>query len=214
MKQIAEIIGESKIIAIVRGVDSGFSSLAQALYEGGIRAIEVAFDHSRPDSYSKTADAISQIVACMGDQMAVGAGTVTSAALVRLAYQAGAQFIVSPDTNPEVIRQTKTLGLVSMPGALTPTEITQAYLSGADFVKVFPAGVLGPSYIKAVCAPLGHIPLLAVGGVDAHTIAAFINAGCAGVGVGGSLVRKQWVKEGRWAELTALAKQYHVNACR
>ena len=108
--------------------------------------------------------------------MAVGAGTVTSTALAELAHSAGAQFIVSPDTDPAVIRRTKELGMCAMPGAMTPSEIKTAYEAGADFVKVFPASVLGPEYIRAIRGPLGQIPLLSVGGVSEGNAAAFLQA--------------------------------------
>ena len=155
--------------------------------------------------------------------MAVGAGTVTSAALAELAHSAGAQFIVSPDTDPAVIRRTKELGMCAMPGAMTPSEIKIAYEAGADFVKVFPASVLGPEYIRAIRGPLGpeyirairgplgQIPLLAVGGVSEGNAAAFLQAGCVGVGVGGKLVNRDWIAAGQWDSITQLAWQLVEN---
>ncbi len=143
--------------------------------------------------------------------MAVGAGTVTSAALAELAHSAGAQFIVSPDTDPAVIRRTKELGMCAMPGAMTPSEIKTAYEAGADFVKVFPASVLGPEYIRAIRGPLGQIPLLAVGGVSEGNAAAFLQAGCVGVGVGGKLVNRDWIAAGQWDSITQLARQLVEN---
>lgn len=125
--------------------------------------------------------------------MAVGAGTVTSAALAELAHSAGAQFIVSPDTDPAVIRRTKELGMCAMPGA--------------DFVKVFPASVLGPEYIRAIRGPLGQIPLLAVGGVSEGNAAAFLQAGC----MGGKLVNRDWIAAGQWDSITQLARQLVEN---
>ena len=143
--------------------------------------------------------------------MAVGAGTVTSAALAELAHSAGAQFIVSPDTDPAVIRRTKELGMCAMPGAMTPSEIKTAYEAGADFVKVFPASVLGTEYIRAIRGPLGHIPLLAVGGISEENAAAFLQAGCVGVGVGGKLVNRDWIAAGQWDSITQLARQLVEN---
>lgn len=139
--------------------------------------------------------------------MAVGAGTVTSTALAELAHSAGAQFIVSPDTDPAVIRRTKELGMCAMPGAMTPSEIKTAYEAGADFVKVFPASVLGPEYIRAIRGPLGQIPLLAVGGVSEGNAAAFLQAGCAG----GKLVNRDWIAAGQWDSITQLARQLVEN---
>ena len=211
-EKIIDLVMQTKVVAIVRGLDSGYEGLAQALYDGGIRAVEVTFNQKDPSLWSKTTDAIRQIKALMGDKMAVGAGTVTSVELVELAKNAGAQFIVSPDTDPEVIRRTKELGMVSMPGALTPTEIKQAYRAGADFVKVFPVGNLGSGYIKAVRGPLNHIRLLAVGGVSEKNVAEFIKAGCVGVGVGGNLVNKDWIANGEFHKIRALAQELCENA--
>ena len=210
--KIIDLVLETKVVAIVRGLDSGYEGLAQALYDGGIRAVEVTFNQKDPALWSKTTDAIRQIKALMGEKMAVGAGTVTSVELAELAYEAGAQFIVSPDTDPDVIRRTKELGMVSMPGALTPSEIKQAHRAGADFVKVFPVGNLGSGYIRAVRGPLNHIRLLAVGGVSEKNVAEFIKAGCVGVGVGGNLVNKDWIANGEFDKIRALAQELCANA--
>lgn len=204
---LIELVLKTKVVAIVRGLESGYEGLAQALYDGGVRAIEVTFNQKDPSQWSKTTNAIRGIKALMGDKMAVGAGTVTSTELVKLAYDAGAQFIVSPDVDPEVICLTRELGLVSMPGAMTPTEIKQAHNAGADFVKVFPAGNLGSGYIKAVRGPLNHIRMLAVGGVSEKNAAEFMRVGCVGVGVGGNLVNKDWIANGEFQKITALAQQ-------
>ena len=125
-----------------------------------------------------------------------------------MTYDAGGRYLVTPATQPEIIRMGKALGLGLFPGAFTPTEILAAYEAGADGVKVFPASALGPSYIKAVRAPLSHIPLLAVGGINEKNAAEFLRAGCVGLGVGGSLVNKQWIADGEWDKITALAKEY------
>lgn len=205
METVTETVLRTRVVAIVRGLDSGFVELAQAMYDGGIRAVEVTFNQNKPETFAQTAAAISEIRAAMGTSMHVGAGTVTSTELVHLAKQAGAEFIVSPDTNIEVIRRTKELGICSMPGAMTPSEILTAYRAGADFVKVFPAGSLGADYIQAIRGPLNQIPLLAVGGVSEANAAQFILSGCAGVGVGGNLVNKSWIAAGQWDKLTAAA---------
>lgn len=207
MENIVELVRQTKVVAIVRGLESGYVQLAQALYDGGIRAIEVTFNQKDPAAWNQTTNAIRQIKAELGEKMAVGAGTVTTVELVQLAHDAGAEFIVSPDVNGDVIHKTKELGMVSMPGAMTPTEIAQAHGAGADFVKVFPAGVLGKQYIKAVRGPLNHIALLAVGGVSEKNAGEFIAAGCTGVGVGGNLVNKEWIAAGEFEKITALAKE-------
>ena len=127
---------------------------------------------------------------------------------VRLAVKAGAQYIISPNVDEEVIKETKNLNKISIPGAFTPTETAYAYKLGADIVKLFPAGELGAGYIKAVKAPLKHIPVVAVGGVNPENCADFIKAGAIGVGCGGNLVSAKLVEEGRFDEITAVAKQY------
>lgn len=206
-KVIQEIL-DKKIIAIVRGADEKQAvEIARALYEGGITLVEVTFNQKAPETFFNTANAIRQIRAVMGEKMLVGAGTVTSVELVDMAAQAGAQYIISPDTDPAVIRRTHDLGLVSLPGAYTPSEAKQAHNAGADFVKLFPCVGDAAAYLKAVCAPMNHIRFLAVGGVTADNAAAFLLAGAVGVGVGGSLVNKKWIEAGEYHKITLEAKK-------
>jgi len=202
---IQEIL-KGKIIAIVRGVEpEKAQKVAQALYEGGIRMVEVTFNQKDPSSFEKTAQAIRLICETMGEKMLVGAGTVTSTALVDIAAKAGAGYIISPDTDVEVIRHTRELGLVSIPGAYTATEAKQAHNAGADFIKLFPCIADAPAYVKALCAPFNHMRFLAVGGVNADNAAAFLKAGAVGVGVGGSLVNKAWVDAGEYWKITEVS---------
>lgn len=211
-KEIIQKVLEKKIIAIVRGVyGEDCVKLAEALYAGGIELMEVTFDQSKPEALSQTSDIIRQLNICMGDKMSIGAGTVTSIEMLELAKNAGAQFIVSPDTNEEIIKATVAGDMVSMPGAMTSTEILTAYKYGADFVKVFPTSNLGASYIKAIRGPINHVRLLAVGGVNEKNIGEFIKAGVDGAGVGGNLVNKDWIKAGEFDKITALAKEYVKN---
>ena len=135
----------------------------------------------------------------------MGAGTVLTPQQLRICEDAGGEFMVTPNTNPSLIRQCVADGLVAMPGALTPTEAVEAFDAGASYVKIFPAGSLGPGYIKAIKAPLSHIPLLAVGGIGPDNIADFIKAGCVGAGVGGNLTNKEWIRAGEWDKITATA---------
>lgn len=212
-EQIIQKVLDKKIVAIVRGVyGEDCVNLAKALYAGGIEMMEVTFDQSKPEAYTRTSDTIAQLVEAMGDKMIFGAGTVTTIEMLDLAKAAGAQFIVSPDTNEEVIKTTVEYGMVSMPGAMTPTEIVTAHRFGADFVKVFPTSNLGTAYIKAVRGPLNHIRMLAVGGVNEKNVGEFIKAGVCGAGVGGNLVNKEWIAAGRFDEITALAKEFIDNA--
>lgn len=196
-----------KIIAIIRGVaPEKCLNVADALYAGGIRLMEITFDQKDIASHQNTANSIRAICEKYEGRMFVGAGTVTTTALAELAAEAGSRFIVSPDVNIDVIRRTVELGMVSIPGAMTPTEIMTAHNAGADFVKLFPAGELGVPYVKAVRAPISHVRLLAVGGVHAQNIPDFINAGISGFGIGGNLVNRKWIEEGSYHKITEVAK--------
>ena len=208
-KEVLNRILEGKIIAIVRGVPSDeVVGLAKALLKGGISCIEVTFDQSSKEKAEDTLKAIGNIRQALGDQVCVGAGTVMTVEQVEAAAGAGAEYMISPNIKEAVIKRTKELDKISIPGAMTPSEVVDAYEMGADIVKMFPAGVLGPAYIKAVKAPLKHIPVAAVGGVNPGNCADFIRAGAVGVGVGGNLVSPQLVKEGRFEEITAIAQSY------
>ena len=152
-------------------------------------------------------DRIVQAVAeAFAGKMYIGAGTVTCPELVELTHQYGGQFIISPDVNEAVITRTCQLGMVSIPGALTPTEVTTAHRAGADFVKLFPAGVFGPDYVKAVRAPISNVDLLVVGGVNEKNVAAFLAAGAIGAGIGGNLVNTAWVKANAYEKITETAR--------
>ena len=133
---------------------------------------------------------------------------VRESKIIAIAREAGAQFIVSPNTDRPIIHAIKALGLLAFPGAMTPTEAQRAYAAGADAVKIFPAGALGPSYLKALASPLSHIPFLAVGGIDDTNIAGFLRAGAIGAGVGGNLVNREWIEREEWGKCTALARAY------
>ena len=208
-EQIIKTVYEKKIIAIVRGVyGEDCEKLARALHAGGIDLIEVTFDQAHPEEHEKTCAAISRINEAFQGEVLAGAGTVTTPELVELAHKAGAKYIISPDTNPDVIRRTRELEMVSMPGAMTPSEVMTAYRAGADFVKLFPMANLGVGYLKAVRAPLNQVPILVVGGVNEKNLGEFMAAGACGAGVGGNLVNKQWIKEGRFDDITALAREF------
>ena len=202
-------INRHKIIAIVRGITGEtLVKTAEALYEGGIHLLEITFDQTGKISAAQTGEMIADLCRRFAGRMRIGAGTVMTAEQVRIAVAAGAEYMISPDTSREVIEETLRLGAVSIPGALTPTEVATAYAYGADFVKLFPAGELGLSYIKAIRAPLAHIPMLAVGGVNEKNIGEFLGAGLAGFGIGSNIVSKKLIDNGDFAALTALAKQY------
>lgn len=206
-EQIIRAVEAEKIIAIVRGADpEQCLKVAQALYDGGIRLMEITYNQKDPASWQTTADTIAAIAKTFEGRMLVGAGTVTTPELVELTAKAGGMYIISPNCNEAVIRKTLELGLVSMPGALTPTEVLAAHEAGADFVKLFPIGNLGVAYAKAIMAPISHVKMLAVGGVNENNVADFLKAGMAGAGIGGNLANKKWIEEGRYDKITETAK--------
>ena len=204
-----EYVQQRKIVAIVRGLAPEYLvRLGHAFEEGGIGLMEITYDQRNPESWKDTAKGIEALAKEFGDRVLAGAGTVIRPEQVSLTYNAGGRYLVTPTTQPEIIRMGKALGLGLYPGAFSPSEILAAYEAGADAVKVFPVSSVGPSYIKAVRGPLAHIPLMAVGGVNEKNAADFMKAGCVGLGVGGNLVNKEWIENGEWGKITALAKEF------
>jgi len=201
-------IESNKIIVILRSIGKEtLIPLAEALYEGGIRLIEVTFSGEGRPSDAETAENIKMLAEHFAGRMQIGAGTVLNEEQVELVKKAGGSFIISPDTKPAVIKKTRECGLVSIPGAMTPTEILAASEAGADFVKVFPVSVLGAEYIKAVKAPLRHVRLLAVGGVGEENIRDYLSAGASGVGIGASLTDRALIAAGRLEVITENARR-------
>ena len=204
-----EFISKYKVIAIIRKVyGEQLLDLSKALRAGGVRMVECTFDQQDPDCITKTQQAISMLCEYHGEEMRVGAGTVLSARQVDAAQQAGAQYIISPNVNLTVIQRTKELGLVSMPGAMTPSEIMTAHDAGADFVKLFPATTLGFSYIKDILAPISHVKLVATGGVTEENFGRYLSMGFAGAGISGRLSDKTLLAQGNWSEITSRAKAF------
>ena len=202
-EEIIQRILDNKVVAIVRGIyGEDCLNLAKALHEGGVNLLECTFDQKSHEERLRTVETVKLLVKELGDVMAFGTGTVTTVEMVNMAKEAGAQFIVSPDTCEEVIRATVAADMVSIPGALTPTEVANAHRFGADFVKLFPASTMGASYVKAICAPLSHVRILAVGGVDEKNIRDFMAAGAVGAGVASCLFKKEWIKAGDWQRIT------------
>lgn len=209
MNKLNQLIREAAIIAIIRGVErEKLPPLLDALAAGGIRFAEITFDQTGKTGDTETAQNIADLKKHMAGRMHVGAGTVMTIGQADRAMEAGAEFLISPNVNPEVIRHTVAAGCVSIPGAMTPTEAATAYENGADFVKIFPADTLGLPYIKALMAPLAHIPFLAVGGVNDRNIGDFLAAGVVGVGVGAALTPKEWIANESYQQITELANRY------
>ena len=194
-----------RLIAIVRVPDAAqLLPVAKALHAGGVEVIEFTLT---------TPGALEQLRAArahFGGALILGAGTVLDAGLAQQAIEAGAQFIVAPNFDPAVVRlcHRHRYDVPVIPGALTPTEIVAAWTAGADFVKVFPAGLGGPSYIREVRAPLPQVQLVPTGGVTAENVVEFLRAGAVAVGVGSSLVDKAAVAARGWPALTNRARRF------
>ncbi len=208
-EKVIASIEKEKVIVIVRGIArENLIPLTQAMYDGGVRLLELTYDAQGKVSDEETAENIAMLTKEFEGRMYIGAGTVLKESQVELTAKAGGKFIISPDTNKAVIEKTRELGLVSMPGALTPTEIADAHRFGADFVKLFPVATFGTEYVKAVKAPLSHIKLLAVGGVDASNIKDYAKAGVCGFGIGSNIVNKKLIEAGEYDKITELAKEF------
>lgn len=176
--------------------------LSEALLAGGVVAIEVTM--TTPNAI----DAIRNARAVLGERALIGVGTVLNTATCQAALDAGAEFVVTPVCRTEFVALAHQVDRPIMLGAYTPTEAQNAHEAGADFVKIFPADTLGPGYIKALRAPLPHLKIVPTGGVDVHNAAEFLKAGCAALGVGGSLVSSKILQEENWAELTRKAAEF------
>ena len=204
-----EWLMKNKLVAISRKVaKEDIKNTAKALYEGGIRSLEITFDQSNPNCIEETVRSIEIVREVMGERMMIGAGTVLNVEQAIAAAKAGASFVLSPDTNVKVIDKIKDLGLISVPGAMTPSEIMVAWNHGADIVKLFPAGILTLAYYKAIKGPISHVPLMAVGGVGLENMKSFLDAGFCSCGIGSNIVRNDLIASKRFNDLTNLAKEY------
>ena len=211
--EIEQIVREKRIIAIIRGFAPDIClKLAEAYANGGIGLVEVTFNQKAPETWKDTAAAIRAIKDRFAGSVRVGAGTVLTEEQLSLCEQAGGEYMITPSVNVALIRDCVRRGLVAMPGALTPSEAVTAFDAGASFVKIFPAGSLGPGYVKAMMAPLGHIPFLAVGGISPDNVSDFMKVGCVGAGVGGNLTNKDWIAAGEWDRIAATARSLMDNS--
>ena len=208
-QQTIQRVLDEKIIVIVRGVERDkLIPLAEAMYDGGIRLLEITYSADKSVSDEETADRIKMLAEHFADRMYIGAGTVLTSYQVELTKKAGGRFIISPDCFEDVIKKTTELEMVSMPGALTPTEAQSAARAGADFVKLFPISDLGPAYFKAIKAPLSHIKFIAVGGVNEDNIQEYLDAGVCGFCLGSNIINKKMIAENDYTGITELAKKY------
>ena len=191
------------IIAVIRAQKpEQVLPLSEALIAGGVIAIEITM--TTPNAIAAIREASQKL----GTRGLIGVGTVLDAATAREAIAAGAEFVVTPITRPEIVAAAHAADRPVMIGAYTPTEAQLAHEAGADFVKIFPADGLGPNYIKAIRGPLPHLRIVPTGGVDLKTAADFLKAGCVALGVGSSLVSTQILQESNWTELTRRAREF------
>lgn len=208
MNELISMFEKHKIVVICRGIyGETLKQTIGALYEGGVRLVEVTFDQADSEAIKKTTDAICLIKKAF-PEMKVGSGTVTCVEHVVATKMAGGDFCLSPDVNEEVIKATKEQGLLSIPGAMTSTEIMKAYHAGADIVKIFPAGWLGIDYIKNVKGPINHVKFLAAAGVTEENFKDYLDAGYCAAGISSRFIDKKVIKEGNFAELTRRAKVF------
>lgn len=206
-ESIVKLLATKRLIAILRGDMKGRElEIVEVLEGAGIAAIEMSIVSRDFDA------ALARIASAFGSRIAIGAGTILSGEDLNRAIAAGASFVVSPDGNRDVIEATLRAGLVSLPGALTVTEIVQAQRWGADAVKLFPAGAVGPGYVRAVRAPFPEVRLVPTGGVRVEDLAAYWAAGAWAVGVGSELVNAARIAEPGLTELQAVARAFAAGA--
>ena len=209
MQNVVEQIIKEKAIVIVRGAaKETLVPFTEAIYRGGIRFLECTYDATETIPDEEIAENIRMLAEHFQGRMVIGAGTVIREKQVELTKAAGGKFIISPDTNPTIIAKTKAEGLVSIPGAFTPTEAAEAWRAGADFVKLFPVQFMGPSYLKALKAPLSHIRFLAVGGVNRTNIPEYLASGASGFGIAGEIVDKKRMAENDYETIEKIARSY------
>jgi len=199
MRQLAD----AGVIAIIRANSKDqLMGIAQALIEGGVCGIEVTM------TTPKAIAGIEMLADKLGDSSVIGVGTVIDAATAVDAISAGAQFVVSPVFDQQIVAATRRYNKIAMPGALTPTEILSAWTAGADVVKVFPSSAVGPGYLKELLAPLPQLRLMPTGGVDLKNAGEWIKAGAVFVGAGSSLVSKDALAKSDWSSVTVNAKGF------
>jgi len=191
------------VVAIIRAPSGEvLSDVAAALAAGGVEAVEVTFTVPRAHKV------LEEVADRLGDKIVLGAGTVLDPETARTAILAGAEFIVAPTVNPDVIRLCRRYDKLVFPGAFTPTEVVSAWEAGADIVKVFPSDFVGPGYLKALAGPLPQVRLMPTGGVNLQTSSDFLRAGACALGIGGALVEPKAVANRDFARLESLARQY------
>lgn len=194
---------DSGVVAVIRKVpEDKIESLTRCLIRGGINALEITVDS--PNGFN----IIKNLTTKFSNQAIIGAGTVLDSSSAQLAINYGAEFIVSPCLNAEVIRTTLRYGKISIPGIMTPSEALTAVENGADIVKVFPAESVGPRFIKNLKGPLSQVPIITTGGINLNNVSDYIRAGSMAVGIGGNLINNKLISTGDFEEIEEIAKQY------
>ncbi len=212
MEDIKSAVRKEKIIAIVRGIPGEeIIKTVGALRAGGIRFVEVTYNQSSPSSMDEMREALGRLCDAFPD-LYIGAGTVLTPEQATNACRAGARYIISPNFRESVVKKALEFGALSIPGAMTPTEVEAAHTAGADFVKLFPASDLGAGYVRSIRAPLSHIHLVATGGIHEGNMAEFFRAGACAFGIGGNLVDKKTIAAGDFAGITRTAARYTAAA--
>ncbi|RMF87087.1 MAG: bifunctional 4-hydroxy-2-oxoglutarate aldolase/2-dehydro-3-deoxy-phosphogluconate aldolase [Planctomycetota bacterium] len=202
-KSTLDRILECGIVAVMRAPSGEMlADVAEALHAGGVTAMEVTF--TVPAAHR----VLEEVAARLGDKIVLGAGTVLDSETCRTAILSGAEFIVAPTVNLDVIAMCKRYSKPVMPGAFTPTEVLTAWEAGADVVKIFPSDVVGAKYLKVLKGPLPQVRMMPTGGVNLDTAASFLEAGACALGVGSALVEKKAVRDRDFARIENLAKQY------
>ena len=203
---VIEKIKEMGLLAVLRGPSPELTvQMVDALAAGGVTGIEITY--STPNA----AEVVRELDRKYGDRLLLGMGTLTEVNQIQEAQSAGARFIVSPMCEAGLVQAMVSSGLACMPGAFTPTEVFRAYQMGADVIKIFPGSLAGPAYIKALKGPFPYIPMMPTGGVSAANVADWFAAGVVAVGAGSELCPPALAKQGKWDEITRLARDFVEN---
>lgn len=196
-------IRELGLLAVLRGPSPELTlHMVEALVAGGVYGIEITY--TTPNAPA----VVQQLAGYFGEAIVLGMGTLTRPEQAAEAQAAGAQFLVSPHTEPTLAAAMTATGLPVMMGAFTPSEVMASYTLGSDVVKLFPGSLGGPEYMKALKGPYPDIPMMPTGGVEKENVADWFAAGAVAVGAGSSLCPKQWAVAGRWKEITAVAQEF------
>ncbi len=207
-----ELIRKHRFVGILRHIPGELAlETVKAMYDGGIRIFEITFDPSQPEKAQATGDTIRLLRNHFDSEVSIGCGTAVDVHYAEIAAKSGAEFIVSPCSDPEVIRYTRDQGLISIPGAYTPTEIQQAYRWGADIVKIFPVLPDGLPYLKNVISPLSHIPFMVTGGINPTNVRSFLDTGAVAVAAGATIATRDLALSGDFETIRINAKN-HIDA--